>query len=467
MNILIRRELLHKLKYLPLNREFVISISLGLFIILCLAFATMILLCPLRVSFLITMGIITIVATFIKPVCGMLAMPFVYYLYIITNYTAGTYWLRPIFTLMSVLIFSWLFEKILLRNFYFVKSPQIFVFLLMLITMICSTMEAVVSKEVSWEGNIEMFKLFIFFLLLINLLNSITYINLFLWIIGFACTLISFRGIRGYLAWGVTRLEGFGGGGQIVNSNELCGALLMILPFLFYKIFSKNRIEKILGIIWTPLVLFCIILTNSRGGAIALAFMLILILIRAFRNIKNIIPIATILIVTSFLVPQDFWDRMRSISEYEQDVSAMGRIELWKAGMRMWKDHPLTGIGQNNFEILISQYYVDKFGGQEIISAHNTFVQLFVEGGIQTLLLFLLLIFLSFKDLWFVARKFPKNFLGVNIPDLAFSIGVGLAGFLISCIFMSRVYFVPLYWFIGLPIALKDVIKRELKKKDK
>jgi probable O-glycosylation ligase (exosortase A-associated) len=321
----------------------------------------------------------------------------------------------------------------------------------MLGAMYISTFDAVVSRQVSISANIEMTKLFIIFLLTCNLLNSVKYINLFLWVIGFAATLTSLRGIRAHILWDAIRLDYYGGGGQILDSNDLCAALVMIFPFLFYKIFSKNKIEKLLGLCWAPLVLFCIILTNSRSGNIALLVILILILIRAIRKIRIILPMAVILILGLYFAPEEYYDRMKNIVNYQTDPSAVGRIELWKAGIRMWKDYPLTGIGQDNFELLISQYYKDIFSWQSRIATHNTYIQLLVEGGIQTLILFLLLVFLSIKDALVITRKVPE------VSDLAYSICIGFIGFLICCIFLSRLIFVPLYWFIALPIALKDV----------
>src|SRR5438874_1345271 len=44
-------------------------------------------------------------------------------------------------------------------------------------------------------------------------------------------------------------------------------------------------------------------------------------------------------------VPQRWWDRQQTVLTYEQDTSAMSRVDNWKFCWRIAVDNPLTGVG--------------------------------------------------------------------------------------------------------------------------
>ncbi|MDI6735725.1 MAG: O-antigen ligase family protein [bacterium] len=430
------------------DKEFLSACIIALSIMASLAVGLMILQLPLRNSLLIVMGICGCIIIFIKPVSGLLiGILFYYFFGSGIQYVTGTWNLRIIFWITLATGISWLLYMMVQKRYRFVKCPQNFALLGLLISMYYSTFYAG-DTVACLEFCHGIGKMLIFYLLLINLIESFRFFNLTYWAIGLGGGGLSLLGIKYSIGTGMSRVE-LGGGTQLGGSNELAGMLIMILPFFFYKIFSHKILEKSMALSFFFSTLFCIILTGSRGGTLGLLVVLILFCIRTQQRLKSLTILGIIVILCIIFTPATYWERMSTINEYQADGSAMSRIELWKFALNIWKSHPFEGIGQENFRLISP--------GRLVV--HNTYLTLLVEGGLQALFFYLLAIFLSFRDIRFIIRHSPQEFEGLHIHNLASSLGIGLSGFLVSALFGSKVALEPLYWFLGLIVALKQIVK--------
>ena len=48
-------------------------------------------------------------------------------------------------------------------------------------------------------------------------------------------------------------------------------------------------------------------------------------------------------------MPDQWFDRMNTIQSYQEDASAMGRINAWWFAFNLANDHPITGGGLRGF----------------------------------------------------------------------------------------------------------------------
>jgi len=440
-----------------IKQGFILALSL----ITCFGIGLLPLFFSLRVATLIFICIITIITIFFVPYYGVLFVIFLYYVNAADiKYMSGTEYLRPMYYLIATLVLFWMIDMIVHRKYRFVNSAQNFMILGLISSMIISTFTAVASREISWSANLKFLKIILFFLLLTNLSDTIKKVNFTYWTIGMGCGVLSLLGVKYYIICG-GRVEFTGG--QLDDSNLLAHMLVMILPFFFYKMFSKNKIEKYTAISFFPIVLSCLIFTMSRGGFLGLLGSLILIPIRAKRKIKSLILITIIILLGTLFAPQEFKERIRGITYYKEDESAMSRITMWKAGIQMWKDHPLTGVGQDNFIYVVERYLPSEVKGQQIIHvAHNTYITFLAEGGIFSLLFYLLIIFFNFKDLQIIRKLANEEVSGIQIHNLTYALEVGFVGSLISAFFINRTDFEPFFWFTGLITSLKNIIKKQI-----
>jgi len=237
----------------------------------------------------------------------------------------------------------------------------------------------------------------------------------------------------------------------------------MVLPLVFCKIFSKKFYVKVISLGLVPVFILGIILAGSRGGTLGLLGVILLLMWRFRRKMITWLILALVILAAVVVAPGEFWSRTMTILEYQQDGSAMSRINLWKAGFQMYADHPLTGIGQGNFEWVSPQYtknYYQAWLGKGF-AAHNVFIQLLAEGGIQTLLVFLIFMTVTFRGLRRVRRELPSSPAGDDLKDLSYAVEIGLIGFLICGFFISREGTDILYWLLSLGPVIFYLTQRE------
>jgi probable O-glycosylation ligase (exosortase A-associated) len=95
------------------------------------------------------------------------------------------------------------------------------------------------------------------------------------------------------------------------------------------------------------------------------------------------------------MMPSKWFDRIDTINTYEEDSSAMGRINAWKMATNLAMDRPLTGGG---FEIydpgVFMQYAPNPY---DIHAAHSIYFQVLGEHGFVGLFLYLILGFLTWR----------------------------------------------------------------------
>lgn len=111
----------------------------------------------------------------------------------------------------------------------------------------------------------------------------------------------------------------------------------------------------------------------------------------------------------------------------ENDHSFLTRLALVEKGISIFKDHPITGVGVNNFTKLSFDIQFNFEGGQllehkeesiaEGTSAHNSYISFLSEGG---LLMIIPVLFLMFYPIFYFITRFNQ----IESKDRAIFIGV-------------------------------------------
>ena len=128
-----------------------------------------------------------------------------------------------------------------------------------------------------------------------------------------------------------------------------------------------------------------IVLTRTRSalvGIAAICFVGILSLPRGYR-FKGFVAVLAGLVLSIQLTDPGWWHRMRTISDYTSDDSAMRRLEYWQASLEMVRDQPL-GVGFGNFEEVVKRYVPNLAITR---CAHNTYLEVLAELGLLGMLL--------------------------------------------------------------------------------
>ena len=200
-------------------------------------------------------------------------------------------------------------------------------------------------------------------------------------------------------------------GSTFTNPNILSEYMTATLPFsLCYCGTRKKAKERTAAYIAVALMLAGIVLTFSRGGYIALAFLLAaLIVLNIRRHFAGVV--ASVMAVILF-IPQKVGDRILSIlpglhtgsslldfftsgadPSYNQaqeilrqstaDLSINARWNIWLESARQFLQYPLfgSGAGVETTRLLLKAHQINA------IHAHNTILQILVEGGVFALIL--------------------------------------------------------------------------------
>ena len=201
--------------------------------------------------------------------------------------------------------------------------------------------------------------------------------------------------------------------GTFDQPNPFAGYLNIPLSIALSLVFlGSNWSTRVLAGLTSTLLAVAIYLTQSRGGEIALAVALFFIVIVGFPNLRKLIALAVgagLVVIELFFagwIPTYVITpvlkylgiiQISFISPSAQDYSTAERLAHWIAGVRMFLDHPLTGVGIGNYPDAYSQYFVTIFVNS-LGHAHNYYINIAAEIGsigLTAYLLFLMALFVA------------------------------------------------------------------------
>lgn len=139
------------------------------------------------------------------------------------------------------------------------------------------------------------------------------------------------------------------------------------------------------------LVLYNAVHTGSRGGIIGLfVVMLTLLMLSRLRARWFVLAVVAIVAIAAFPVADQFVPQFRggiSLEDLKQDQ----RWGYWQMAFQMMQDHPIIGVGTDNFLSLYSWYRVSP-ALMSRYHCHNIYLQMWAEAGTIGLLVLLSLV---------------------------------------------------------------------------
>jgi len=131
------------------------------------------------------------------------------------------------------------------------------------------------------------------------------------------------------------------------------------------------------------------------------------------------------------------------------------RLEYWRLGIKMWKDHPLFGVGVDNYQDWSPLYRTPeliRIDGYAVIpdKSHNIFIDHFSNGGIPAGLIWLL----SCICILFVAAKLIRSDLPRNIKIRVYILTSIIVGYLFQAFISPDQLILALLAFICAGILL-------------
>lgn len=190
-------------------------------------------------------------------------------------------------------------------------------------------------------------------------------------------------------------------------------------------------------------------LSQSRGGLIAAFATTVLTLALLVRNRVRLIAGAIGLVLVLTLLP-GVGSRLGTLASLNSptatgvvDQSLLGREAAQQAGLAMFRDSPLLGIGAGNFEIE-GRSYQRKLGltslsvDQQLLAPHDLYVQMLAEGGLVGLLGWLVFYFGSLVLMLRARRSWRELNGGTDGPEarLCAAVAASLGGWGVASLFL-------------------------------
>jgi len=203
--------------------------------------------------------------------------------------------------------------------------------------------------------------------------------------------------------------------GGSLDPNNLSLMIIFTLPLLAHWFFStKNISEKAFIIVVACIDIAAIITTYSRGGAIMLSLVLLLIFITHIKKLRPkhlgfaAVLITSAVVVAAIIIPSVYWERQKKVTSVEEDKAIARRVSYLHVGWEAFKEHPFMGAGPGTFKYLYaSSNYARMFGGEKDDIkryAHNTYLEFLIGSGIIGLLFFLIIVGVAIRN-FSTARK--------------------------------------------------------------
>jgi probable O-glycosylation ligase (exosortase A-associated) len=303
-------------------------------------------------------------------------------------------------------------------------------------------------------------KIFFFVVIAAALLKTRKHIEWMIWVLVIS---VGFFGIKGgiftVLTGGSFRVAGPPGAGFMSDNNAISVALVMTVPLMFYlRSIVVSKWLKLGFLAAVGLSAMAILGSQSRGAFLAISMMTLFVWIKSQKKLVSGLLLVLVIPLAIGFMPDSWTSRMKTIETYQQDTSAMGRINSWTMAFNLANDRPLVGGG---FEISTGRVFAKYAPDPTIVlTAHSIYFQILGEHGYVGLLLFLSIGMAA----WTCARRIIK--LSGSNPDLAWAanlaraVQISLIGYAVGGAFINIAYWeLPYYEIVGL-MAVELLIRK-------
>ena len=230
--------------------------------------------------------------------------------------------------------------------------------------------------------------------------------------------------------------------GTLADPNELSLAVGAAMSFCFALHASmRSKIRHVILAAVIGIVVYCVMLTGSRGGQLVLLVIFGVYFVRRY-GAKGLV--AGALAGMPILM-------LGGRSGEDADSSSLERIGALYEGVGFFLRSPIFGLGAGQF---VEEYF---------ITAHNSYLLAAAELGFPGMVLWSLLVYVSIKIPFMIGFKPPRE-MDPRLPPFGLALMVSFCGILIGIFFLSFIYQNLLFVYFGMSGALFGVARQGMPK---
>lgn len=248
-------------------------------------------------------------------------------------------------------------------------------------------------------------------------------------------------------------------GSNIAENNALALAILVTIPLMvyLYNIYHHHRLLRWVMGVSILLSIVAAFGSQSRGALIAIAAVAVFFWLKTQKKVITGTGIVLLAVLTFSFMPESWHERMGTITNYEEDVSAMGRIDAWKYAIDI-ASHRLTGGGFNSWSESTYAIYSPQAVNTRIV-AHSIYFSVLADHGWPGLIMYLTLLLIAWRNLSRVIAhtKDLDSDSEFKPALLARMLQVSLIAYMSGGAFLSLAYFDLPWHIIAISILLNNL----------
>lgn len=293
-----------------------------------------------------------------------------------------------------------------------------------------------------WDDSFELWKrvmkIDLMLLVAMAVLHSKRHVMLLVWVLVVS---IGFYGVKGglftvatggsYRVWGPSNT-------YIEGNNEVALAFVIVIPLMrFLQMQMSTRRGQHVMTACMLMMVASSLGSHSRGALLAIFAMAVVMWWRGKNKMTGAVVFIVVGTVLLSLMPAEWWARMNTIRSYNQDDSALGRINAWWMAFNLAKANFFGGGFMVSQPLLFSLYAPDP---NDVHAAHSIYFMVLGEHGFVGLFLFITMFCLVWGTagrLRLQGRQQPET---QWLSDLGSMCQVSLAGYAVGGAFLSLSY---------------------------
>lgn len=259
--------------------------------------------------------------------------------------------------------------------------------------------------------------------------------------------------------------------GPVGDPNAYALTLVVLLPLVVYAYrHARARLERITAGIAAAAIVAAALLTYSRGAYLTLAILLLVLLAARFVSGRFVAAVLLVGILALPFLPGSYVTRITSIAQAAtailpgqggtgvSDPSIVGRSSYVWAGAAIIRDHPILGIGTNNFP-LYYQEYARPLGvvlTRDARAPHDLYLEVATETGLLGAAAFGVLVL----SLCVVLRRcWRTSGQSQEMRELALAVALALFGYLVGSIFLHSAFWRFAWLLVGFALACHGAMR--------
>lgn len=256
-------------------------------------------------------------------------------------------------------------------------------------------------------------------------------------------------------AWGIS-----GGAGYFGNAADLGVQMLIFVALASAFVLGCQpywgKYKKAFFYLLPITALMAVMATGERGTMLGLVTIGLVLVMAGKQRLRKLLVIGVVAFSIFHIMPDRYKARFETAGT---DGTSQARLRYWKRGLEIYADHPVLGIGFNNWQ----KYYASHYPGESLRKdhqevAHSTPITLLAEMGTLGFVFFygmaLTTLLTNLKTMKTLAGREEDRLWSF----VAYGLNLGLCGFLISSCFVTQHEFPFLFVQASLTAALYNVV---------